>query len=378
MQTPVYRTFIKLYPLNLLPMIEYILLGIAMFWLVLAGVVRRFNLESRGVTIIPLVLLMVRTKKFLHIVDAISEKAKPFWNAYAFVGVAVSMGGIPVSLGYFAWNAYKVLSIPKEAVPVVPIIPGVTIKISWGLIIGIIIIFFAHEFSHGIVARREGISLKSMGLILLVVIPGAFVEPDEEEMKKASRLTRIKVYSAGSLANFLVAALFLGLLYVTPQVPDGILIYDTLPGTPADEILAEGSVIYQINGVDVTTYEQFSQELSTYQKGDTLTLLTSKGIVQITLIEHPDIPGQGYMGIRPLQHLEHFLFLEIISWISMLNLSIALFNLFPISRILDGGKITDEVLNHFFSEKTSRNVGTALGVLALAILIVNLLSNVML
>lgn len=359
-------------------MIEYILLGIAGFWLVLASIVRKFNLEERGVTAVPPIFLMVRTQKFLHIIDSLSERAKSFWNLYSTAGVVVSVAGIPASVGFFAWNAYKVLSAPREATPVIPVIPGVTIKISWGLIISIIIIFFVHEFSHGIVARREGISLKSVGALLLVVIPGAFVEPDEEEMKKASPLSRIKVYSAGSLGNFVVAAVFLVLLMLIPQVPDGILVYETIPGTPAENTPLEGAVIYQINNVDVLTSDTFSEEMTTYHKGDTLLLETSKGPVSVTLAEHPDIPGQGYIGIRPWQHVEHFFILDIFSWISMLNLSIALFNLFPISRILDGGKITDEILNYFFSETTSRRLAALFGGLAMVILIINLLSNVML
>jgi len=329
------------------------------------------------VSIVPLIFLMVRTQKFLHLVDALSERGKAFWNAYSMAGVAVSVVGIPVALGYFAWNAYKVLSVPQDAVPVVPIIPGVTIKLSWGLIISIIIIFFAHEFSHGIVARTEGIKLRSMGILLLVAIPGAFVEPDEEEMKKASSLSRLKVYSAGSLANFIVAAFFLGLLMLIPQVPDGILIYDTLPGTPAETSLEEGIVIYEINGVNVMTYEAFAHELSMYKKGDILTLQANKGVYEITLTTHPEHPEQGYMGIRPLQHVEHFFILDIFGWIFMLNLSIALFNLFPISRVLDGGKITDEILTHFFSPETSKKLSTMVGSLAVIILIINLLTNVM-
>ena len=357
-------------------MIEFILLGIAIFWLVLAALVRRFNLEEKGVTIIPLLLLMVRTRRFLSFITTLSSRVKPFWNVYALVGVVVSVVGIPVSLGYFSWNAYKVLSVPKEAVPVVPIIPGVTIKITWGLLIGIAIIFFVHEFSHGIVARKEGISLKSMGLLLLVVIPGAFVEPDEEEMKKASPLTRVKVYSAGSLANFIVAALFLGLLMVIPQVPDGIAVYDTLPGTPAESVLHDGLLIHTINGAEVNTYDQFSTELERYGPGDILTLGTDEGTIPITLTQHPSDPTQGYMGIRPLQHVKYFQILDIFSWIFMLNLSVALFNLFPISRVLDGGKITDEILTHYFSESTSKKLGTAFAGLAILILAVNLLSNV--
>lgn len=356
--------------------IEYVLLGIAIFWLILTGLVKHFHLEERGVTILPLVLVMMRTRRFLSAVDTLAEKGKRFWNAYATVGVAVSVVGIPVSLGYFVWNAYKVLSRPQEAAAVIPVIPGVTIKLTWGLILSIVIIFFAHEFSHGIVAIREGIPLKSMGILLLFIVPGAFVEPDEEELKKAPRLTRMKIYSAGSLGNFIVAALFLIPLLLIPQIPDGVLIYDTIAGTPAAGVIPPGSVIYQINGVDVKTAEAFSQQLSIYHPGDTIVLGTSEGAYTITLAQHPSNPSQGYIGIHPLQHVKYFTLLDTFSWIFMLNLSVALFNLFPISRILDGGKITDEILNRFFSERTSRRLSAAFVGAAFVILLINLLSSV--
>lgn len=357
-------------------MIEYALLGFATFWLVLAGLVKKFNLESKGVTIIPLLFIMARTRRFLHIIDTLSEKAKSFWKGYSWLGVVVSVGGIPISLGYLALNAYKVIYSPSEATAVVPVIPGVTFKITWGLIIAIAVIFFVHEFSHGIVARREGINLKSMGVLLFIIVPGAFVEPDEDEMKKAPGLSRIKIYSAGSLGNFLTAGLFLIPLLLIPQVPDGILVYDTIPGMPAEKVLASGSIIYQVDGVDVKTYEEFSHLLSTYHPGDTITLGTNRGTFQITLTQNPSDPNQGFMGIKPVQHVKHFAILEIFSWISMLNLSVALFNLFPISHVLDGGKITDEILNHFFSVNTSRKLATAFGGVAVVILLINLLSNV--
>ncbi len=357
-------------------MLQYILLGIALFWLILAGIVRMFNLESKGVTVVPPIIFMVRTKKFLHVMDAIAEKAQSFWNGYAAAGVVVSLVGIPVSVGFFAWNAYKVLLAPTEATPVIPVIPGVTIKLTWGLIIAIIIVFFAHEFSHGIVARREGIPLKSTGLLLLVIIPGAFVEPDEEEIKKVSPLSRVKVYSAGSMANFVVAFIFLILLYSIPITPDGIMVYETIPDTPAEEAMLEGVIVYQINHVDVLTYEAFSNELDQYKNGETIELQTDKGTIPLTLMEHPDNPGQGYMGILPLQHVKHFFIIDIFTWIFTLNLSIALFNLFPISSVLDGGKITDEVLRHFFSDTTSRKLAAVFGAMALAILAINLLGNV--
>lgn len=358
-------------------MLEFIVLGILAFWLILIAIVKKFALEEKGITLVPFLFLMVRTQKFLHAVDTLANKAKKFWNYYARAGVAVSVAGIPVAVGFFAWNAYKVISAPQEATAVVPVIPGVTIKITWGLLISIAVLVIVHEFSHGIVARREGISLKSMGLILLVLVPGAFVEPDEEEMKKSSRLSRMKVYSAGSMANFIVAALFLILLLWVPKVPDGILVYDTLAGTPAEQAGIGGSVIYELNGVDVETYEKFSTEIDKYYPGETVTVTTDEGVISLTLTESPDIANQGYMGIRPVQHMKYFLFIDIITWISMLNLSVALFNLFPISSVLDGGKLTDEILDHFFSDNTSQKLSRLFGVIAIALLAINLLSNLL-
>jgi membrane-associated protease RseP (regulator of RpoE activity) len=358
-------------------MLEFIVLGIVAFWLILIALVKEFTLEQKGITLVPFLFIMVRTQKFLNAVDTLANKAKTFWNYYARVGVFVSVVGIPVSVGFFAWNAYKVLSAPQEATAVVPVIPGVTIKITWGLIISIAVLIIVHEFSHGIVARREGISLKSMGLILLVLVPGAFVEPDEEEMKKSSRISRMKVYSAGSLANFIVAAIFLILLLWVPKVPDGILVYDTIPGTPAHEAGMEGSIIYELNGAPVKTYEEFSDEIDRYHPGETITVTSNTGVISLTLTDSPDTPDQGYMGIRPVQHLKYFLFIDIITWISMLNLSVALFNLFPISAVLDGGKLTDEILHHFFSDSLSQKLSKLFGGIALTILAINLLSNIL-
>ncbi len=79
-----------------------------------------------------------------------------------------------------------------------------------------------HELSHGVVAKAQRLPLKSVGLVLLAVIPpGAFVEPDEEELGKAPPLrARLRVYGAGSMANVVTALLTLLLinLAITPPL----------------------------------------------------------------------------------------------------------------------------------------------------------------
>jgi len=101
-------------------------------------------------------------------------------------------------------TAMNTLSTKAPSAGVQLVIPGVTIPLWYGLI-GLIVVMVVHELSHGVVARAEKLRLKSVGLVLFAVIPGAFVEPDEDELKKAPLLSRLRVYAAGSMANIVVA-----------------------------------------------------------------------------------------------------------------------------------------------------------------------------
>ncbi len=80
--------------------------------------------------------------------------------------------------------------------------------LGYGLI-ALVTVIVVHEFAHGILARAEGIRIKSIGVLLLAIIPGAFVEPDEEEVKKANRLSKLRIYAAGSIFNIGFAAIAL-------------------------------------------------------------------------------------------------------------------------------------------------------------------------
>ena len=84
--------------------------------------------------------------------------------------------------------------------------PGSTIYVPLGYgLISLATVLIVHEFSHGILSRVEKINIKSVGLLLFTILPGAFVEPDEEELVKSSRLSQLRVYAAGSMANIALA-----------------------------------------------------------------------------------------------------------------------------------------------------------------------------
>ena len=88
----------------------------------------------------------------------------------------------------------------------------------WMIVIFIILV--PHELSHGIICRAHKIPLKSVGLLLMAIFPGAFVEPNERRLQRAKFKARLRVFAAGTYANFIVALLVFSfvMFYVFPNI----------------------------------------------------------------------------------------------------------------------------------------------------------------
>ena len=102
--------------------------------------------------------------------------------------------------------------------PIAPLFPGVKMPclpmlsfLHW--IIVIFILASVHEFNHGLISRVYNIKVKSSGFavfsFLLPIIPAAFVEPDENQLKKSRNKIQLGVLAAGSYANFITGGIFL-------------------------------------------------------------------------------------------------------------------------------------------------------------------------
>ncbi len=91
--------------------------------------------------------------------------------------------------------------------------PGLILVPFWYWIIIIALLAFVHEGLHGVMAAREKVRLKSLGWGLLAVIPLAFVEPDEKVLRKKQHIQQLRVFAAGSLANFALAGVAMLLLF---------------------------------------------------------------------------------------------------------------------------------------------------------------------
>ena len=304
------------------------------------------------------------------------------------VGIIVAYG----AMIFITWTLISTLPSVFETPAVSIVIPGVEmpgssiyIPFLYGLI-ALATVLIVHEFSHGIQAVGEKIPIKSIGLLLFIILPGAFVEPDEEELKKAKRSSRLRVYAAGSIANIslaIIAILLVSLISVgIPHyfVEDGIEIDRVVGDSPSDGILKEGMVLEAIDNHEVNDSSTYLDIISSFKPGDNVTVQTNQGSYSLTLDKNPNNESRGFFGIQANKHFELvdnslgpipwvlFELLELFNWVAMLNLGIGLFNLLPL-KPLDGGYMLEILLSYKLSEQQYKPIVNALSAVMAMIII---------
>ncbi|MFB6158544.1 MAG: M50 family metallopeptidase [Candidatus Nanohalobium sp.] len=351
----------------------------------------RENVERAGI------LFYRRTENGIELIDRIANRFPRFWKMYSWTGVAAAVVSI-VAITYFIGKS--VLNVvltgqPSSSFGVVApgtgssvsAQPGVTFIPAEYWLISIAVLMAVHELSHGIVARLEEFEINSVGLILLGVIPGAFVEPKGENMLPGEKeededgdgshhgawhqgnwLSRVKVLSAGSFANYVTAAVFLlAAAGASSQLvyADG-LNYQTQEGFPAAEAGMQNGTLTAINSTEIEGVKSLQKATETLQPGEKVRLVTSEGNFTVTTTEKEGFEG-GYIGLKftgvktgytdVVQGYEGVVdwFLEMLRMVGLLNLGIGLFNMLP-AKPLDGGHILDAVVERFAGEKYCRYV----------------------
>lgn len=324
-------------------------------------------------------------------IDYLANLSPRFWRWSMNIGIPISifcMGfsiyGIVLSLQYMFQAPQAALLLPGVDIPGSPIF----IPIFAG-IISVIILMIVHEFGHGIVARADRVGIKSIGVVLLAVLPGAFVELDEDDVKKAKRSVKLRIYAAGSMFNLATAAIaWVTVIILTASfIPyafqsDGLKITSVTPGGPSEGVLKEGMVVTSINGVSVNNREAYTNLIYKTKPGDQLTYVTDKGTYTITTTAQPYNASIAYPGTRSETHLKvkpevaniygdtlpWFLYnlADIARWVYLLNLMVGLFNLIPM-KPLDGGIILEELLGYKMPEKVAGKIVSSVSVIMIGI-----------
>ena len=371
--------------------IYYYLIAFAVIWILSA--VFHDRLEKHGFEI-NFPVIMWKTQRLRGLISRISNFSPTFWRWYMNVGIVVAFG----AMAFITWTLVSSLPSVFEAPAVSIVIPGVEmpgssiyIPFFYGLI-ALATVLVVHEFSHGIQSVGEKISIKSIGLLLFAIIPGAFVEPDEDELKEAKRYSRLRVYAAGSIANITLAVIALLLVsLISAGIPtffaeDGIAIDRIVSDSPSDGVLKEGMVLEAIDNHQITNSSDYLDVVSHYSPGDNVSVKTDQGSYTLTLDKNPNNDSRGYFGIQANKHFKLinnsmgpipwilFELLELFQWVAMLNLGIGLFNLLPL-KPLDGGYMLEILLSYKLSENIYKPIVNALSVVMAMIIIFSIVAG---
>jgi membrane-associated protease RseP (regulator of RpoE activity) len=301
------------------------------FWSILfiLKLVAKEKLERVGLDVnVP--LLMWRTRMFNNLLDAIARRARDEWKIIGTLGFAVSLGLIVIAvrvmlMGFLPYFVTQIAlygpeplkgivtylfpsQINQPTSPVTLFLPGVTVTLGsifdWTLVAALLVVIVVHEGAHGVLARAEGITVKNSGLLLLLAIPGAFVEPDEEQMGKAKKVAQLRILAAGTSANFTVGlAVFLllianlGVYYasISPfyQPSAGVLVLGVVPNSAAANASVQvGQAITSIHNATVqypvTDEASFQAALLRLRPGQSVTfdlLNITSGLTQSRILK---------------------------------------------------------------------------------------------
>jgi len=167
-------------------------------------------------------IVTLHTKRGKELLDRLS-KPKRAWRAWGNFGLGVALVVAAGTLFVLVTSAIGTLANPPQPSAVnqprnALVIPGVSdfmpLSVAPEIVGGLFIGMVVHEFGHGLMCRVEGITVESMGVALLAVLPiGAFVEPNEESQKRADRGARARMFAAGVTNNFVVVVIAFALLF---------------------------------------------------------------------------------------------------------------------------------------------------------------------
>jgi membrane-associated protease RseP (regulator of RpoE activity) len=244
------------------------------------GLFQKISVQSVGP------LLIWRTLRFRKFIDWLARPAR-MWKAFGDFSIAFAFISMVLMVGLLAVSAVRVVGTPAGSVRVEQVIglPAINPLIPlWYGIFGLSVAILVHEGCHGILSRAESIVVRSVGLLLFVVPIGAFVEPDESQMRKAPLRKRLRIFAAGPASNLVLAAVcavVFSSAFVGGAKPrdDGAYVVAVFQGSPADVAgLRPNTLITAVQlgndtePVPLSSFGEFSQRLLATRPGEQITL----------------------------------------------------------------------------------------------------------
>ncbi|MCX6820378.1 MAG: site-2 protease family protein [Candidatus Aenigmarchaeota archaeon] len=391
------------------------------FWSVVAffaGLVALIYVNRRRISFQYYVLAMYRTQRGKRFIESVASVSPRFWKIVSAIGVVAGFCIMAYAILTLVLSSQLVLSRTVKVPAMQFIIPlpqstpvnglGFIGVPFWFWILIVPFVLFPHEFAHGVVAAACKIRVKNVGLIQMLIWPGAFVEPDEAQLRRAKLLDKLRVFAAGSVANItisLVAILLVQYAIWPAIVPSGMVLTDVFsdmgaaaaglkPGMTVQKIgnmssnigygtyaLSYGYLL--VNGGNVTTedVEGFSMLITTltaldgYEPNQTITVVADGNPYSVMLSGRPENASIPYMGfsaeLKPSAADGFMLdfFFPLLWWLTTLGPFVALFNMLPLYPF-DGGLMLEAVAEKL-SKKRAKMIVKAVGALIIALMVFN-------
>lgn len=334
------------------------------------------------------ILLLRRTRFGRGFIRRTGRRFPRFWKVLGTIGVFFCFGASVYIIYFLIERLAGFIMVPASmpplgivlptAAPTGTIAPGVFLVPFWHWIISIGVLILVHEGFHGIMSAREKTRIKSLGWGVLAVIPLAFVEPDEKQLEKKGAWAQLRVFAAGSWANFMTAGVVLAVftLFVSGvYVPLGVGFTALHEGYPAHHANMTG-VITRINQEEIRTYQDLNRTLEGIGPGRGIRIYTAvlkedgsyeEKVYLLTTVERPDNFSGGYIGIAGLGDIQRvkeeyipysgpIVFIGgLLAFLLIINLGVGLFNLLPL-KPLDGGRMWEILIKKIAPKRGGRIV----------------------
>jgi membrane-associated protease RseP (regulator of RpoE activity) len=349
---------------------------IAFLFILVLGIVlwhKRDKLAIQKILYPVFYMVLYRTKWGIQKMDDIAKKHPKSLKYISLTGMYIGFVGMFLTVVFLLYTIFKIFMGSTEAAVGIaqPFVktgfgsPFIYIPLIY-FIIAIFIIAVSHEACHGIIARLYKVKIKSSGFaffsIFIPVIPAAFVEPEEKQVKKLKTVEQLSIFAAGPFANICLAIISLLLLIsINPGInritAEEVIIINYTPNNnitfPAEKAnVTLNDKIIGIDSYEITTLKSFMDTMESTKPNQIIQLHTNSTTYNITLTKAPELDS-GYLGvmvtanryIKPNFKNNWGWTLPIINWILGLlvilfvfNLGVGLINLAPIGP-LDGGRM---------------------------------------
>lgn len=333
---------------------------------------KKFEIQAK-------IIAMYRTKFGISTIHKFAGKHSELIKIIGYIGIGIGFIGLITISVFILVSLWNLFFMPNAPPAITPVIPGVKIPGSpifvpfWYGIISLFIVVVVHEFSHGIVAAAHGLKVKNTGIVFFGPLIGAFVEPDEKEIKKKPDVVQYSIFAAGPFSNIILGAIALLLMtfiflpiHGTLSNDIGVSFESVQNATPAMKAgLYPNMTIIQADSTEIKDMQDFETFLLSVKPNETVTIHSAKNeSFSVTTTTHPDNPKKGYLGVIGV-HTETklknssmifkitdtltLIIAKLLLWVYILSLGIGLANLLPIGPV-DGGRMLQ-----IASQKTSGN-----------------------